>query len=122
MSTYPYDLIERTNRLAFATEMQDADGTKAYEFYKGVLWQLNMLTESDTCIRDDVWLNLKSDPKISSEVDIGAAATNGVVTLTGFVSSFWEKDSANEATMQVHTVKGVANDIQVRPFCRLNPT
>jgi len=102
--------------------MQDADGTKAYEFYKGVLWQLNMLTESDTCIRDDVWLNLKSDPKISSEVDIGAAATNGVVTLTGFVSSFWEKDSANEATMQVHTVKGVANDIQVRPFCRLNPT
>ena len=76
----------------------------------------NMLTESDTCIRDDVWLKIKSDPKISSDSDIAIAAKDGLVTLTGFVSSFWEKDAANEATMQVDGVKGIANDIQVRPF------
>jgi osmotically-inducible protein OsmY len=39
---------------------------------------------SDTSIRDDVLLELRSDPKIGAETDIAVAATNGVVTLDQF--------------------------------------
>ena len=39
---------------------------------------------------------------------------DGVVTLTGFVSSYWEKDSAEKAVKRIYGVKGVANDIQVK--------
>ena len=38
------------------------------------------------------------------------------MTLTGLVSSFWEKDAAEKDAILVHAVKGVANDIEVRPF------
>jgi osmotically-inducible protein OsmY len=75
-----------------------------------------MLTRSDTCIRDDVLLELKWDPKISSDNDIAVAAKDGVVTLTGFVSSFWEKDAAERAAKRVDGVQGVAIDIEVKPF------
>jgi hypothetical protein len=41
---------------------------------------------------------------------------DGVVTLTGFVPSFWEKDAAEKAAKRVYGVKGVANDIEVKLF------
>ena len=56
---------------------------------------------------------LKYDPKITSS-DIAVAVKDGVVTLTGFVSSYWEKDSAEKAVKRIYGVKGVANDIQVK--------
>jgi osmotically-inducible protein OsmY len=42
---------------------------------------------SDSSIREDVLLELKWDPKIKSN-DITIAVKDGVVTLSGFVSSF----------------------------------
>ncbi|MBV8533882.1 MAG: BON domain-containing protein [Verrucomicrobia bacterium] len=63
----------------------------------------------------ELW-NLESDPKIGSDGYIAVATKHGVVTLTGFVSSFWEKDAAEKDAILVHAVKGVANDIEVRPF------
>jgi osmotically-inducible protein OsmY len=37
-----------------------------------------------------------------------------VVTLSGFVPTFWEKDAAEKAVKRVFGVRGVANDIEVK--------
>jgi osmotically-inducible protein OsmY len=73
-------------------------------------------TRSDNSLRDDVLLELKWDPKISSASDIGVAVKDGVVTLSGFVPSFWEKDAAEKAVKRVYGVRGIANDIEVKLF------
>ena len=56
---------------------------------------------------------LKWDPKITSN-DIAVAVKDGVVTLSGFVSSYMEKDAAEKAAKRVYGVRAVANDIQVK--------
>jgi osmotically-inducible protein OsmY len=75
-------------------------------------------SRSDNSIRDDVLLELKWDPKISSASDIAVAMKDGVVTLSGFVPSFWEKDAAEKAVKRVYGVRGIANDIRVKQFWR----
>jgi osmotically-inducible protein OsmY len=70
-------------------------------------------TRSDDSIRDDVLFELRWDPKISSN-DIAVAVKRGVVTLAGFVSSYWEKLEAEKAAKRVSGVKAVANDIEVK--------
>src|SRR6266481_4983782 len=72
-------------------------------------------TRSDKFIRDDVVFELKYDPKITSS-DIAVAVKDGVVTLSGFVPSYWEKDAAEKAIKRVYGVRGVANDIEVKLF------
>ena len=72
-------------------------------------------TRSDNNLLDDVVLELKWDPKISSASDISVAVKDGVVTLSGFAPSFWEKDAAEKAVKRVYGVRGVANDIEVKP-------
>src|SRR6201995_626372 len=69
---------------------------------------------TDAAIRESVLSELKWDPKISSP-DIAVAVKDGVVTLLGFVSSYWEKDAAEKAAKRVYGVKAVANDLQIRP-------
>jgi osmotically-inducible protein OsmY len=71
---------------------------------------------SDDSIREDVLFELKFDPKISNSADIAVAVKDGVVTLSGFVPSYWEKDEAEKAAKRVYGVRGVANDIDVRLF------
>ena len=73
-----------------------------------------MQTRSDDLIRSDVLFELKWDPKISSSSDIAVAVKDGVVTLTGFVHSYWDKDAAEKAVKRVYGVRGVANDIEVK--------
>ena len=70
--------------------------------------------KSDASIREAVIAELKWDPKINSPDDIAVAAKDGVVTLSGFVQSYWEKDAAEKAAKRVHGVKAVANDIEVK--------
>ena len=70
--------------------------------------------KSDASIREAVIAELKWDPKINSSDDIAVAAKDGVVTLSGFVHSYWEKDAAEKAAKRVHGVKAVANDIEVK--------
>ena len=67
---------------------------------------------SDDEIRNSVFLELKWDPKITSN-DIAVAVNDGVVTLSGFVSSYWEKDAAEKAAKRVYGVRAVANDLVV---------
>lgn len=67
----------------------------------------------DSGIKHDVESKLKWVPDIDAS-DIGVAAKNGVVTLTGSVRSYSQKYQAEEATSQVNGVLGVANYIEVR--------
>src|ERR1700737_3103695 len=71
------------------------------------------LKRHDDNIRDHALFELKSDPKITSS-DIGVGVKDGVVTLSGFVHSYWEKDAAEKAVKRVYGVRGVANDIEVK--------
>jgi len=70
-------------------------------------------TRSDKSIRDDVTFELQWDPKITSS-DIAVAVKDGVVTLSGFASSYLEKDAAEKAAKRVYGVRAVANDIEVK--------
>ena len=53
-------------------------------------------------------------PKLSNPDDIAVAVKDGVVTLSGFVHSYWEKDAAEKAAKRVYGVKAVADDIEIR--------
>jgi osmotically-inducible protein OsmY len=70
-------------------------------------------TRTDSAIREDVIYEFKWDPKITSN-DIAVAVKDGVVTLSGFVSSYLEKDAAEKAAKRVYGVRAVANDLQVK--------
>src|ERR1700680_44111 len=70
-------------------------------------------TRTDSAIREDVIYEFKWDPKITSN-DIAVAVKDGVVTLSGFVSSYMEKDAAEKAVKRVYGVRAVANDLQVK--------
>ena len=75
------------------------------------------LVRTDDQIRQDVIFELKWDPKITSS-DIGIAVKDGVVTLSGYAGSYWEKDAAEKAAKRVYGVRAVANDIDVKlVFC-----
>ncbi|MCU1234699.1 MAG: Smc22 (Probable osmotically inducible sensory protein) [Candidatus Solibacter sp.] len=74
---------------------------------------VSSLPKTDAALREDVLFELKYDPKITSP-DIAVAVKDGVVTLSGYVSSYWEKEEAEKAVKRVYGVKGVANDIQVK--------
>ena len=74
-----------------------------------------MQTRSDDLIRDDVLFELKWDPKIGSSNDIAVGVKDGVVTLSGFVRSYWDKDAAEKAAKRVYGVRALANDIEVKP-------
>jgi len=70
-------------------------------------------TGLDQSIHEGVFTELRYDPKITSH-DIAVAVKDGVVTLSGYVSTYWEKDAAEAAAKRVYGVKGVANDIEVK--------
>src|ERR1700693_1356533 len=77
---------------------------------------------TENSIREDVLRELNWDPTITSASDIAVAAKDGVVTLSGFVPTYWDKDAAEKAAKRVYGVKGVANDIAVKPLWqRIDP-
>lgn len=78
-------------------------------------------TRRDEQIREDVISELKWDPKISSS-DVAVSVKDGVVTLSGFVSTYYEKDEAEKAAKRVYGVRAVANDLEVKlPSARTDP-
>jgi osmotically-inducible protein OsmY len=68
---------------------------------------------SDTEIRTDVEAELSYDPNIGAS-DIAVSVKDGVVTLAGFVKSYFQKWQAERDAKRVKGVRGVANDIEVR--------
>lgn len=69
--------------------------------------------KTDTEIKTDVEAELRWDPQID-QTDIAVRVTGGVVTLTGFTSSYTDKHHAEATAKRVAGVTAVANDIEVR--------
>jgi osmotically-inducible protein OsmY len=67
----------------------------------------------DTQLRQDVVDELEFQPSIDA-ANIGVAVDSGVVTLTGHVSSYAEKFTAEEAVRRVKGVRAVAEELKVR--------
>jgi osmotically-inducible protein OsmY len=70
-------------------------------------------TRTDAQIQWNVLAELRWEPRVNPS-EIGVAAKDGVVTLTGWVDSYTKKWAAEEAAHRVQGVKAVANDIGVR--------
>jgi osmotically-inducible protein OsmY len=64
-------------------------------------------------LRRDIEQELEWDPSVDQR-RIGVSVVDGVVTLTGEVSSYPEKCNAERAVERVAGVKAIANDIEVR--------
>ena len=70
-------------------------------------------TRADSEIQHDVMEELKWEPRVSPS-EIGVIVKQGVVTLTGWVDSYFKRWSAEDAALRVRGVKAVANEIEVR--------
>ncbi|WP_426663918.1 BON domain-containing protein [Rhodanobacter aciditrophus] len=68
---------------------------------------------SDKELRQLVIDELEYEPSIDA-ADIGVAAENGVVTLSGHVSDYAQKTAAERAAWRVKGVRGIAQEIEVR--------
>lgn len=71
------------------------------------------MKRTDSEIKTMVSDELKSDTRVR-ETDVGVEVDEGVVTLTGTVSSYGERQAAQRAAHRVAGVLDVANDIQVK--------
>ena len=70
---------------------------------------------NDSTLRQDIIDELDFEPSIDA-ASIGVAVEDGVVTLTGHVSTYAQKATAEDAVRRVKGVKGIAEEIEVRPF------
>ena len=68
----------------------------------------------DSKLRQDVIDELDFEPSIDA-ADIGVAAEDGIATLTGHVPTYAQKDMAEKVASRVKGVKGIAQEIEVRP-------
>jgi BON domain len=64
-------------------------------------------------LRQNVLDELEYEPSINAD-HIGVGVHAGVVTLTGFVSSYGEKLAAERAARRVKGVKAIAEEIEIR--------
>src|SRR5690349_7028125 len=68
---------------------------------------------NDNQLRQFVIDELEFEPSIDA-TNIGVAAHDGIVTLTGYVRSYAEKVAAHWAVRRVKGVRAVAQEIEVR--------
>jgi len=69
----------------------------------------------DGSLRQDIIDELDFEPSINA-ANIGVAVENGVVTLTGHVLTYAERTAAENVVRRVKGVKGIAQEIEVRPI------
>ena len=69
--------------------------------------------KTDTELQQDIMNELQWEPTIKA-AEIGVSVTNGVVTLSGHVDSFYKKAAAERAAWHVFGVQAVIEEIQVR--------
>jgi osmotically-inducible protein OsmY len=77
--------------------------------------------KSDSELRRDVERELEWDPAVD-ERRIGVSVIDGVVTLTGQVSTYTERWKAERAVERVEGVRGVANELEVRLTAKRSDT
>jgi osmotically-inducible protein OsmY len=71
------------------------------------------ITGSDVRLRNTVVRQLDWDPEVDASA-IGVSASEGVVTLTGFIDTYTGKLAAERVAKRVRGVRAVANDLVVR--------
>jgi osmotically-inducible protein OsmY len=71
------------------------------------------LNRSDTEVQKDVLEEMRWDARLQPN-EIGVIVKDGVVTLTGWVDSYFKKWHAEEVAHRVNGVRAVANDIQLK--------
>jgi osmotically-inducible protein OsmY len=69
--------------------------------------------KNDTALQKDVIDELRWDPSVRQK-EIGVAAKDGVVTITGSVESFAERWAVERAVERVAGVRVVANEMEVK--------
>jgi osmotically-inducible protein OsmY len=72
-----------------------------------------VIKKTDRQIHHDILEELKWDPRVD-ETEVGVEVDNGVVTLTGTVTSWAKRLAAQAAARRVVGVLDVANDIKVK--------
>jgi hypothetical protein len=77
------------------------------------LQRINIM--ENTALQSRVEAELQWEPSIDAS-EIGVAVANGVVTLSGAVRTYAEKTAAERSALRIKGVRGVAQEIEVRPF------
>jgi osmotically-inducible protein OsmY len=70
---------------------------------------------NDIQLRKNILDELEFEPSIDA-ADIGVTADNGIVTLSGHVRTYAEKEAAEKVVRRVRGVRGIAAEIEVRIF------
>jgi osmotically-inducible protein OsmY len=68
---------------------------------------------NDHNLKTDILAELAWEPSVSAD-HIGVTAKEGVVTLSGYVDSYWQKQAAERAAGRVKGVRALAEEIEVR--------
>ncbi len=71
--------------------------------------------KTDTQLQKDVMDEIKWEPSTTA-AQIGVTAKDGVVTLTGEAASYAEKWAVERAAQRVTGVKGLAEEVTVKPY------
>jgi osmotically-inducible protein OsmY len=71
------------------------------------------MMKTDSQLQQDVMDELQWEPRVD-HANIGVAAKDGVVTLSGFVGNYSAKIAAEKAARRVKGVRGLAEEIEVR--------
>lgn len=69
----------------------------------------------DITLRQNILDELEFEPSIDA-ANIGVAVDNGIATLTGHVSSYSQKETAERVVKRVKGVRGIAEEIEIRVF------
>jgi osmotically-inducible protein OsmY len=69
---------------------------------------------NDMVLRQNILDELEFEPSLNA-ANIGVSVENGVVTLTGHVPTYMEKNTAADVVCRVKGVRGIAQNMEVRP-------
>jgi len=69
--------------------------------------------KTDKELQRDVLQELEWEPSVDP-AHIGVSVQDGVVTVSGHVTSYWEKYAAEKAAKRVYGVRAVANELDVK--------
>src|SRR6266404_2129214 len=68
---------------------------------------------TDLELKKKVEDELNWEPSVNA-AEIGVAVKSGIVTLSGNISSYWQKFAAERAAARVSGVKAVVNELEIR--------
>jgi len=71
------------------------------------------ITSAEQWLRDSVVRQLGADPSFDASM-IGVTSSDGVVTLSGYVDTYFARLAAERAARRVYGVKAVANELEVK--------